>query len=151
MLYEIVLGIHAYAMCAALLLFLANELLLIPARRGQPGPARMAFFASRFAGLLVGAGVLAGVALVVLGGWSLLTPWLVESLALVAALIAVENKLVRPWATQAQAALRGAVSAVEVKALAGDKRALVGRLTMITLFALIVALMATKPELNPFA
>ncbi|AZO27838.1 hypothetical protein [Mesorhizobium sp. M1B.F.Ca.ET.045.04.1.1] len=151
MLYEIVLGLHAYAMCAALLLFVVNEFLLIPARRGQPGPARMAFFASRFAGLLVGPGVLAGIVLVFLGGWSLLTPWLVASVALVAALMAVEHKLVRPWATQAQTALRGAVSAVEVKAFAGDKRALVGRLTMITLFALIVALMTAKPDLNPFA
>lgn len=151
MLYEVVLGIHAYAMCAALLLFVANELLLIPARRGQPGPARMAFFASRFAGPLVGAGVLAGVALVFLGGWSLLTPWLVVSLALVAALVAVEQKLVRPWATQAQTALGGAASAIEIKAFAGDKRALAGRLAMITLFALIVALMTAKPELNPFA
>ncbi|TIU32011.1 MAG: DUF2269 family protein [Mesorhizobium sp.] len=151
MLYGTVLGIHAYAMCAALLLFVANELLLIPARRGLRGPARLAFFASRFAGLLVGAGVLAGIVLVFLGGWSLLTPWLVVSLALVAALMAVEHKLVRPWATQAQTALRGAISGKEIKAFAGDKRALFGRLTMIMLFALIVALMTAKPELNPFA
>ncbi|MBZ9725813.1 hypothetical protein FJ872_11955 [Mesorhizobium sp. B2-5-9] len=151
MLYGIVLGIHTCTLCAALLLFAVNELLLIPARRGQRGPARMAFFASRFAGLLITAGVLAGIVLVFIGGWSLLTPWLVLSFALIAALMAVEHKFVRPWATQAQAALRGAVSAVEVKAIASDKRALAGRMAMITLFALIVALMTTKPELNPFA
>ena len=63
----------------------------------------------------------------------------------------VDSKLVRPWATQAQTALRGAVSAVEVKTFAGDRRALFGRLTMIALFALIVALMTTKPELSQFA
>lgn len=111
----------------------------------------MAFFASRFAGLLVGAGVLAGIVLVFLGGWSLLTPWLVVSLALVAALMTVEHRLVRPWATQAQTALRGAISGKEIKAFAGDKRALIGRLTMIMLFALIVALMTAKPQLNLFA
>ncbi|WP_192253104.1 DUF2269 family protein [Mesorhizobium silamurunense] len=151
MLYGTVLGIHAYAMCAALLLFVANELLLVPARRGQRGPARLAFFASRFAGLLVVAGVLAGIVLVFLGDWSLLTPWLVVSLALIAVLIAVEHKLVRPWAAQAQTALRGAISGEEIKAFAGDKRALAGRIAMITIFALIVALMTVKPELNPFA
>lgn len=151
MLYGTVLAIHAYAMCAALFLFVANELLLIPARRGQRGPASMAFFTSRFAGLLVGVGVLAGIAVVYLGGWSLLTPWLLVSFALIAALMTVDSKLVRPWATQAQTALRGAVSAVEVKTFAGDRRALFGRLTMIALFALIVALMTTKPELSQFA
>lgn len=111
----------------------------------------MAFFVSRFAGLLMGAGVLAGIVVFFLGGWSLLTPWLVVSFVLIAALMAVERKFVRPWATQAQTTLRGTVSAIEVKKFAGDKGALAGRMTMITLFALIVALMATKPELNLFA
>lgn len=151
MFYGIVLEIHAYAICAALLLFVATELLLALARNGQRGFARMAFLASRFAGVLVSAGVLAGVALFFIGGWSLLTPWLVVSFALIVALMTVEHKFVRPWATQAQTALRGAVSGIEIKAFAGDKRAFFGRLAMITLFALIVALMVTKPDLNPFA
>jgi hypothetical protein len=151
MLYGTVLAIHAYAMCAALMLFVANELLLIPARRGRPGPARVAFFASRFAGGLVGAGVLAGIVLVFLGGWSLLTPWLLASIALIVVLMTVEHKLVRPWATKAQTALRGAITGKEIRTFAGDKRALAGRMAMITLFALIVALMTVKPELNLFA
>lgn len=151
MLYGTVLAIHLYAMCGALLLFVANELLLIPARRGRQGSARMAFFASRFSGGLVGAGVLAGIVLTFLGGWSLLTPWLLVSFALIAALMAVERKFVRPWATQAQTALRGgAISGKEIKAFATDRRALAGRLAMMTLFGLIVALMTVKPELNPF-
>jgi hypothetical protein len=151
MLYGTVLEIHASTMSAALLLFMANELLLIPARRGRRGPARIAFFASRFAGALVGVGVLAGIVLVYLGGWSLLTPWLLASLALIAALMAVERKFVRPWAMRAQTALRGIVTGEEIEAFAGDRRALAGRIAMITLFALIVALMTMKPELNPFS
>jgi hypothetical protein len=115
-------------MCAALVLFVAIELLLIAARRGKRGPARVAFLVSRFSGLLVSAGLLAAIVLVFVGGWSLWTPWLVVSVALIAALMAVERKFVRPWATQAQTALRGAVSAVEIKAFADDKRALVGRI-----------------------
>ncbi|TPJ99482.1 DUF2269 family protein [Mesorhizobium sp. B2-5-9] len=150
MLYGIVSGLHASAMCAALLVLVANELLLVWARRGQQGPARIAIFANRFAGVLISAGILAGIVVVFLGGWSLLTPWLVASLVLVGLLVALERKLVRPWSMQAQPMLRGAISATEVKAFAGNKRALVGRIGMIMLFALIVVLMVTKPELNPF-
>lgn len=42
-------------------------------------------------------------------------------------------------------------SAVDVKALAADSRAMAGRLAVIALFALIIALMVAKPELNGFA
>lgn len=111
----------------------------------------MAFLASRLAGPLTGAGVLAGIVLVILGGWSLLTPWLVASIALIVALMAVERKFVRPWAARAQTALLGAISAVDVKAFAADRRAMAGRLATIALFALIIALMIAKPELNGFA
>ncbi|TPL71621.1 hypothetical protein [Mesorhizobium sp. B2-3-15] len=149
MLYGAVLGIHLYAMCTALLLFVAAEFLLLAARRGYRRPARMAFLASRLAGPLTGAGVLAGIVLVVLGGWSLLTPWLVASIALIGALMAVEHTFVRPWAMRGQMGHRG--SAVDVKALAADSRAMAGRLAVIALFALIIALMVAKPELNGFA
>ena len=150
MLYPSIVGIHSYAMCAALLLFVASELMLIPARQGQRGAAGIALLASRFGKLLATAGVLAGIVLIFVGRWSLLTPWLVVSIALIAALMAVERKFVRPWEAQAQTALRGTASGVEIKAFASDKGALVGRVGVITLFALAGALMATKPELKPF-
>ncbi len=52
----------------------------------------MALHASRFGNLLAGTGVLAGIVLIFAGGWSLLTPWLAISFALIAVLMAVERK-----------------------------------------------------------
>ena len=110
----------------------------------------MALHASRFGNLLAGTGVLAGIVLIFAGGWSLLTPWLAISFALIAVLMAVERKFVRPWAALAQTALSGTATALQVNAFASDKRALFGRVSVIALLALVAALMATKPELNLF-
>ena len=74
-----------------------------------------------------------------------MTPWLLASFGLIAVLLTVEHRVVRPWAAQAKTALRGAVPVITIKALAGDRRALFGRLAMIALFALISALMTVKP------
>jgi hypothetical protein len=52
MFYPIILGIHSYGMCIALLMLVASELLLVAARRGHATPARVALHASRCAGTL---------------------------------------------------------------------------------------------------
>ena len=151
MLYPIVLLIHACTLLAALLLFVTGELLLILARRGPSSLAGMALRASSAGNLLAGIGVLAGVALLLIGGWSLLTPWLLVSFALIAALMIVGRKFVRPWETRVRSALGSEASSAQVRASASEKAALIGRLTVIALFISVAGLMTLKPGLAALA
>jgi hypothetical protein len=150
MLYGTVLGIHAGALLAALLFFVVGELLVILARRGQSSPVRMALLASSCGNLLAGIGVLAGIVLVFFGGWSLLTPWLLVSFALIAALMVVERKFVRPWEARVRSALSSDSSSTQIKAFASEKTARIGRATVIALFGVVAAFMTMKPELALF-
>jgi hypothetical protein len=147
MLYATVLGIHVCAMSAALLSFVAGELLLILARRGRRPVARLALFASSAGNFSAGLGVLAGIFLVVAGGWSLLTPWLLASLALIAALMAVGRRFVHPWEARIRSALASDTSGTQVKALASETSALLGRAAVIAMFVLVAGLMTVKPAL----
>ncbi|MBD9650650.1 hypothetical protein IB267_20110 [Ensifer sp. ENS09] len=146
--YAHVVMIHAAAMGTAFLLFAARELLFIAAWRGQAGAAKLALTANRIAGLLTGIGIAGGIGLIVLGAWPLSTPWLLVSFTLIATLMVVESRFVRPWEAQVQPALQGAIDTIEVRALLRNKRALCGRLASILLFALIIALMVVKPDLS---
>lgn len=145
--YANVVMIHAAAMSTAFLLFAARELLFISAWRGQIGAAKLALTANRIAGLLTGLGVAGGIGLIVLGGWPLSTPWLLMSFTLIAALMIVESRVVRPWEVQVHRALQGTIDKLEGRALLRSRRALGGRLASISLFALIIALMVVKPDL----
>jgi hypothetical protein len=97
MLYTTALMIHTGATLAALLSFMAGELLFAMARKGQWRPARMALRAGRSAHLLLNLGVLAGIVLVFLGGWPLWTPWLLAAFAVIAVAVAVRHGFVAPW------------------------------------------------------
>lgn len=147
MLYPILLGVHGYGMCLALLLLVASELLLVVARRGQAAPARVALHLGRYAGIVVPVGVLAGIALFFAGGWPL-TAWLVASLVLVALLIVVERRFVSPWRARSRPLLEGTASSNDVRVLVRDTRALLGRAAMMGLFGLVVLLMIVKPRLG---
>jgi hypothetical protein len=151
MLYGTVLGVHAGSLLAALLLFVLGELLLILARRGQSSPARMALLASSSGNLMAGVGVLAGIILVFVGRWSLLTPWLLVSVAPIAALMVVERRFVRPWEARVRSALRSDASSAQIKTFASEKTALIGRATVMALFAIVAGLMTMKPALSLFS
>ncbi len=144
--YGNIVMIHATAMGTAFLLFAARELLFMCAWRGQIKAAKMALIANKVAGALIGIGIAGGICLIILGGWSLSTPWLLISFALIAILMFVERLCVRPWEAQVLPALRGIVDKYEIQTLLGDKRALAGRLTTIMLFTLIITLMTVKPD-----
>src|SRR4030095_12926256 len=144
--YGTVLAIHRCAMFAALLLFIAAELLLILARRGQSSPARMAFSAGILGNLMAAIGVLAGVILLFVGGLRLLTPWLLTSVALIATLIVVRRKFVGPWEARIQSALESDAPSTQIKACARERTALAGRVIVIALFGLVAGLMTTKPD-----
>lgn len=148
MLYGSAMIAHASSMASALLLFGMGELLWVPASRGWPRPARLALRARRVAGVLATIGVVSGIVLLLMGGWPLGTPWLLASFVIIATLMLVERKFIQPWEVRARLILREDASPVEVKALAGEKRALLGRIAMILLFATVGALMVAKPALS---
>jgi hypothetical protein len=149
MLHVTVLAMHRGAMLAALLAFLAAELLLLLARCGARAPAAIAVRAGGAGNLIAGLGLAAGVVLLVLGGWSPLTPWLVASFGLIGTLMAVRGRLVRPWEARLLSLLESGASSATVQACAADRPALIGRVAVIALFCLIAGLMATKPDLMP--
>lgn len=144
MFYEGILDIHALGMTAAVVLFVSAELLLFAGGSGRARVARFALATSRFGNLLAMIGMLAGIALMYLGGWPLTTPWLLLSFALIAAMMVVSRRFVRPWEQRFQAAV---ASHADLGALAGDRGALAGRAAVIALFVLIAAVMMLKPDL----
>jgi len=93
--------------------------------------------------MAMGVGMVAG--LVIVGGWSLLTPWLVVALVLIALMMLVEY--VRPWEQEAKAAPSATVAVGETGPSRNEQRALAGRLTILALFGIVAILMVTKPHL----
>ncbi|GLQ57202.1 hypothetical protein [Devosia nitrariae] len=93
--YAGVVTIHATAMTAALALMVLGEVLLIPARLGQLASLRLALLATRAVGVLIPVGLLAGIGVVIVGGWPLLTPWLLCSFAMIGLLIVVDGSMDR--------------------------------------------------------
>lgn len=148
MLYASLVLIHASAMAATIALMVLAELLLLAARGGHLGPARVAFGAGRTGGVLAAVGIASGIAVLLLGGWPLRTPWLLASLALVVAMVVVERRLVRPWQALSLPILHRAAPGPGIRAVATDARGLLGRVAVIALFAAVGALMLVKPGLG---
>lgn len=144
MLYASALAVHSSAMGMALLLIAAREPLLF---LGWPGPVKIALHVARVGSLLMAVGVLAGITLVVAGGWHLLTPWLMLSFVLIVAMAVIDSKLVGPWEARVRTVLKGDAQPLLIKKVAGDKGALAARLWVIVLFALVAGLMMRKPEI----
>jgi hypothetical protein len=142
--------IHAAAMCAAIALLLASEVLLLVARRGRYGPARLAFLAGRVGSVAAAIGVVSGIVVLFVGGWPLRTPWLLASLVLVAAMAIVERRLVRPWQALSAPVLRRKTAGPGIQAVAADRRGLLGRMAVIALFGAVGVLMTVKPGLGMF-
>lgn len=145
MLYGTFLSVHSTAMMLALSLLVVSELLLTPAK---PRPVKAALLVGRIGGALLGLGMIAGVGLLLAGGWSLATPWLIASFALIGVMMAVEGKYVRPWQKQAKLTLSDLTTADEIMPFVRQRAALIGRLTIIALFAVVALLMVAKPGLD---
>ena len=92
-------------------------------------------------------GVLAGIVLFFAGGWPI-TAWLIASLILIALLIMVERRFVGPWQVRTRQVLKATVASEDVRALARNTHALLGRVAMLGLFGLVVLLMVVKPQVN---
>ena len=150
MLYLITLYVHAGAMVAAGSFLLTGEALLAIVASGRVALARTASRLGRASGALIGVGMASGVALTVMGGWPLQTPWLMSSLVLLAALVATEHGLVRKWNARFAVALAASDGDALVR-LTREPRARIGRALMLVLFAAIAALMVAKPTFMGFA
>ncbi|MGH8085089.1 MAG: hypothetical protein ACREPV_07415 [Lysobacter sp.] len=148
--YTSLVLIHASTMAAAIALTVLSELLLLAARSGRGGPARMAFRANRVGSVLITAGLVSGIAVLVLGGWPLWTPWLLVSLALIVAMAVIERRFVQPWQTLSAPVLRRDAAGPGIRAVATDTQGLLGRMAVIALFAAISVLMVVKPTLATF-
>src|SRR5262245_31284427 len=147
--YELTLLAHAAALIGALACLVAAEFLFLAARSRPASLASWAVAVRRIGGGLSAVGILAGIALVVIGHWPLLTPWLVTSFILIAALIGVGRKCVEPWETRVKSSLMtGHASAGGIGLILGEAGPLFGRLIVIGLFAAIIGLMSVKPDLS---
>jgi len=150
MYYQMIVQTHAYALTVALACFLIAEVLLFAARSGRVMSARAALAANGIGGLLAGVGIIAGIGLVIAGPWPLRSPWLIASFPVIALLMAIEHRLVRPWEARLKMTLRGEPTATDIEALATEKSAFTGRIVMICLFALIMVVMSAKPGFSAF-
>ena len=149
MAYELILLAHAAALIGALACLVGAELLFLAARSRPAGFASWAVGVRRIGSALSAVGILAGIALVVIGQWPLLTPWLVASFVLIALLIAVGRRLVEPWEVRLKNSLgAGLASSTGVGPMLSEARPLLGRLIVIGLFVAIIGLMSAKPDLS---
>lgn len=137
---------HSGAMSSALVLLVVCEVLLVAARsRGHMRLVSMALKSSKISGYFVLVGLIAGIALVVLGGWSLIAPWLLISFFLIACLIAVESAFISPWQEKLKQMIGSDCRTSDLSVLLKSPRAQTSRAAMILIFVLIFVLMTTKP------
>lgn len=146
--YTSLVLIHAVTMAAAMVLMMVCETLLLVARSGRRRPAWLAFRAGRVGGVMAAVGVVSGIVVLLIGGWPLRTPWLLVSLALIAAMAIVEHRFVRPWQALSAPVLARDVAGPGIRAVATDTQGLIGRMLVIALFAAVGALMVFKPDLG---
>lgn len=147
--YELILLTHASALIGAAGCLVIAELLLLAARSRPVKFASAALIVGRIGNILTGVGIIAGIALFIIGPWDLLTPWLVASLALIALLIGVGRRLVQPWEARLKISLEnGGAPDTAIGPLVGERGALLGRMIVIGLFVLIICLMTAKPDLS---
>jgi hypothetical protein len=147
--YELILLTHASALIGAVGCLVIAELLLLAARSRPVKFAITALIVGRIGNILTAVGIIAGIALFIVGPWDLLTPWLVASLVLIALLIGVGRRLVQPWEARLKISLENArASDPAIRPLVGERGALLGRMIVIGLFVLIICLMTAKPDLS---
>ncbi len=150
-LYLMVRLIHVVAMLLTVLLMMAAEPVFLAAARAanveqMERRYRLAQRLLRVTQLTMLIGLLAGVALVVLGGWSPLAPWLVAAYGLLV-LMSIVGRVSTSWQQQVQSALQagvGGVAQADLRAILTDRRAILARWAVIAIFLTIIAVMRTK-------
>ena len=152
-LYLVVRSTHVSAMIVTIVLTLAMEPLVLAAVRVQSIEQvswlyRLSWRLQQLSQLTTLAGLLAGITMVVMAGWSPVAPWLVATYGLLVLMSAV-GRIGNHWRRQLEGTLRigaSGPSLVDVRAVLVDRRALLARLAVIAIFFVIVALMQHKPS-----
>ena len=152
-LYLLVRQTHVLSMVVSLVLAVIAEALLIRAACiGQVEPlARRCHVAERV--LKVSdrtrfLGFLAGIALVIIGGWNPLAPWLVAAYGIFILMDVVGRVGTRPWLRQLQWMLahpNGAAMS-DLRRLIAEPRAMLARWSIVALVLVIMVLMRQKPS-----
>ncbi len=152
-LYLIVRSTHVTAMLVTVVLTLATEPLVLTAARVRSiEQVEWLYHLSRrlqqLSQLTTLIGLLAGITLVALAGWSPFAPWLVATYGLLV-LMNVVGRVGNDWQRRLEGALRldeGGAALADVRSVLVDRRALLARLAIITIFFMIMMLMQEKPS-----
>ena len=152
-LYLLVRQTHVLSMVASLVLAVIAEALLIRAAGIGQGErlARRCHVAERVlkvSDLTRFLGFLAGIALVIIGGWNPLAPWLVAAYGIFILMDVVGRVGTRPWQRQFQGMLAHADGAAmsDLRGLIAEPRAMLARWSIVVLLLVVMVLMRQKPS-----
>ena len=152
-LYLFVRQTHIVSMMRSIVLAVAAEPLLMTAP--HLGQVERLVQRYRHANLLLKAadltrflGFLAGIVLVIMGGWSPLAPWLVAAFSLFVLTDVIGRIGTRPWQHQLQGMLAQANGAVvgDLQGRLAQPRAMFARWFILALLLVIMVLMRQKPS-----
>ncbi len=152
-LYLILRSTHVTAMLLTVVLILAVEPLIWTAARARSiGQVELLYRLSRqleqLSQLTTLIGLLAGISMVVMAGWSPFAPWLVTTYGLLALMSGV-GRVNKEWHRRLEGALQldgGGGAQLDVRSVLVDRRALLARLAIIAIFFTIIAVMRAKPS-----
>ena len=93
-------------------------------------------------------GFIAGIALVIIGGWNPLAPWLVASFSLFVLMDLVGRIGTRPWQRRLHGMLVPAngTALIDLQGILAERRAMFARWSIIALVLVIMILMRQKPS-----
>jgi hypothetical protein len=151
-LYLLVRQTHVLSMVVSLVLaVIAEALLLRAAYMGVEHVAhrwRVAERVLKVSDLTRFLGFFAGIALVIIGGWNPLAPWLVAAYGIFIVMDVVGRVGTRPWQRQLHGMLAHAngTPMSDLRGLIAEPRAMLARWSIVALLLVIMLLMRQKPS-----
>jgi plastocyanin len=151
-LYPILKTIHATAMTIAFVMLVVREIMLLSGGYLQAAP-RLYRWSKRIAKVsepLALGGLLAGVLTALVGGWDLLTPWLVLAYVLIASTFIFGGKFILPWEKRLEAleASPDGLTTAAIQPILRERGAMFGRWLMIVIILSVMVVMRTKPSFD---
>ena len=152
-LYLLVRQTHVLSMLVSLVLaVIAEALLLRAARVGQVEQVahrcRVAERVLKVSELTRFLGFLAGIGLIIIGGWNPLAPWLVAAYGIFILMDVVGRVGTRPWQRQLQGMLAhgNGTAMSDLRGLIAEPRAMLARWSIVALLLVVMVLMRQKPS-----
>ena len=152
-LYLLVRQTHVLSMVVSLVLAVIAEAVLLRAARMGQGE-QIAYLSRVAERVLKGSdltrflGFLAGIGLVIIGGWNPFAPWLVAAYGIFILMDVVGRVGTRPWQRQFQGMLAHADGAAmsDLRGLIAEPRAMLARWSIVALLLVVMVLMRQKPS-----